>query len=65
MIKFNTHCSELLLENMQVHYWSETRSDVCDKTLKHITGYSDADWAGDPVTRKAHLAHCVTLINFS
>ena len=36
-----------------VHYWSETRSDVCDKTLKHITGYSDADWAGDPVTRKS------------
>ena len=23
-----------------------------NKTLKHITGYSDADWAGDPVTRK-------------
>ena len=22
-----------------------------NKTLKHITGYSDADWAGDPVTR--------------
>ena len=24
-----------------------------DKTLKHITGYSDADWAGCPVTRKS------------
>ena len=23
------------------------------KTLKHVTGYSDADWAGDPVTRKS------------
>ena len=24
-----------------------------NKTLKHITGYSDADWTGDPVTRKS------------
>ena len=24
-----------------------------NKTLKHVTGYSDADWAGDPVTRKS------------
>ena len=24
-----------------------------NKTLKHITGYSDADWAGDPVTRRS------------
>ena len=24
-----------------------------NKTLKHIMGYSDADWAGDPVTRKS------------
>ena len=24
-----------------------------NKTLKYITGYSDADWAGDPVTRKS------------
>ena len=23
------------------------------KTLKQVTGYSDADWAGDPVTRKS------------
>ena len=24
-----------------------------NKTLKHVTGYSDADWAGEPVTRKS------------
>ena len=24
-----------------------------NKTLKHITGYSDADWSGDPVTMKS------------
>ena len=24
-----------------------------NKTLKHITGYYDADWGGDPVTRKS------------
>ena len=24
-----------------------------NKTLKHVTGYSDDDWAGDPVTRKS------------
>ena len=24
-----------------------------NKTLKHITRYSDADWAGDPVTKKS------------
>ena len=24
-----------------------------NKTLKHVTGYSDADWAGDPVMRKS------------
>ena len=24
-----------------------------NKTLKQITGYSDADWAGDPLTRKS------------
>ena len=24
-----------------------------NKTLKHVTGCSDADWAGDPVTRKS------------
>ena len=24
-----------------------------NKTLKHITGYSDADWSGDPVTKKS------------
>ena len=24
-----------------------------NRTLKHVTGYSDADWAGDPVTRKS------------
>ena len=24
-----------------------------NKTLKHVTGYSDADWDGDPVTRKS------------
>ena len=35
-----------------------------NKTLKHITGYSDADWAGDPVTRKSPSC-TVTLIDFS
>ena len=29
------------------------RPNDLNKTLKHITGYSDADWAGDPVTRKS------------
>ena len=29
------------------------KPDDLNKTLKHITGYSDADWAGDPVTRKS------------
>ena len=29
-----------------------------NKTLIHITGNSDADWVGDTVTRKTHLAHC-------
>ena len=24
-----------------------------NRTLKHVTGYSDADWASDPVTRKS------------
>ena len=24
-----------------------------NRTLKHVTGYSDADWAGDPVTQKS------------
>ena len=28
------------------------KSNDLNKTLKHITGFSDADWAGDPVTRK-------------
>ena len=28
------------------------RNDL-NKTMKHFTGYSDADWAGDPVTRKS------------
>ena len=32
---------------------------------KHITGYSDADWAGDPVTRKVHLVLGAMLTNFS
>ena len=32
-----------------------------NKTLKRMTGYSDADWAGDPVTRKSTSS----LINFS
>ena len=35
-----------------------------NKTLKHITGYSDADWAGDPVTRKS-TSCTLTLIIFS
>ena len=30
-----------------------------NKTLKHITGYSDAGWAGDPVTEEEHILHTV------
>ena len=29
------------------------RPNDLNKTLKHITGYSDADWAGDLVTRNS------------
>ena len=29
------------------------QSKDLNKTLKHVTGYSDADWARDPVTRKS------------
>ena len=29
------------------------KPDDLNKTLKHITGYPDADWAGDPVARKS------------
>ena len=29
------------------------KSSDLRRTLKHIMGYSDADWAGDPVTRKS------------
>ena len=29
------------------------KPDDLNKTLKHITGHSDADWACDPVTRKS------------
>ena len=99
VIKFNTHCLELLLEKLQyitgvrpdlmfatkclsyklasptladltrakkvLRYLKGTRElnlyltipalkpNDLNKTLKHITGYSDADWAGDPVTRKS------------
>ena len=28
------------------------------KVLKSITGYSDSDWAGDPVTRKSTFCTC-------
>ena len=42
------------------------KSTDLNKNLKHITGYSDADWASDTVTRKkAHPVLCVTLINCS
>ena len=35
------------------------KPDDLNKTLKHITGYSDADCAGDPVTRKStYCAPC-------
>ena len=34
------------------------KSNDLNKTLKHVTGYSDTDWAGDPVTRKST---CCTL----
>ena len=29
-----------------------------NKTLKHVTGCSHADWAGDPVTRKSTSSLC-------
>ena len=29
------------------------KRNYLNKTLKHVTGYSDADWAGEPVTRKS------------
>ena len=99
MIKFNIHCSELLLEKLQyvtgvrpdlmfatkclsyklasptladltrakkvLRYWKGTRElnlyltihvlkpNDLNKTLKHVTGYSDANCSGDPVTRKS------------
>ena len=36
-----------------------------NKTLKHITGYSDADWADGSSDEEKHILHTVTLINFS
>ena len=33
LIKFNTHCSDLMSENSSTLHWSETRSDVRDKML--------------------------------
>ena len=29
------------------------KSNDLNKSLKHVKGYSDADWAGDPVTKKS------------
>ena len=34
------------------------------KQLKNITGYSDADWAGDPVTRKSFSCSLCYLDDF-
>ena len=30
-----------------------------NKTLKHVTGYSDADWAGDPGDEEKHILYSV------
>ena len=36
-----------------------------NKTLKHVTGYSDADWAGEPVTRKSTSCTLCYIISIS
>ena len=38
------------------------RPNDLSKALKHVMGYSNADWAGDPLT---HLVPCVKWITFS
>ena len=58
-------CAELTRAKKVLRYLKETRElnlylriptlkpNDLKKTSKHVTGYSDADWAGDPATRKS------------
>ena len=36
-----------------------TKPNDLSKQLKNVMGYSDADWAGDPMTRKEHFLYIV------
>ena len=48
VLRYLTGTREL---NLHLTIPALTPNDL-NKTLKHVSGYFDADWAGDPVTRK-------------